>query len=72
MKIPIQIKEKIRKSGQHNKKAIRLNREVRDWLEARLKEEELNDTVLDQLIDSIELGNNLSDSFIEFLEEYEE
>jgi len=64
VKIPKEIKTAIRKAGKHNKIATENNKIVREWLEEHMSDLGWED----YLIDSIELGNNGSQSLIEFLE----
>ncbi|MDB2105034.1 MAG: hypothetical protein E7A11_18005 [Clostridium sp.] len=66
MKVPQYIKDSISKSALHSSIAKEENEKVRNWLDKQGLGE--NDYILDNLIDSIELGYD-PNGFIKFLEE---
>jgi len=65
LEIPSNIIKAIKDAGKYNKKSFEANEQIRNWL-TEIDEGE-NDLIIDQLIDSLELGVDSSGDFIKFL-----
>ena len=65
MKVPSDIKKKIKDCYKFSIKALSLNKQIRQWM---IENELANDLNIDQLIDTLELGQGSPESLILFLE----
>ena len=65
-KVPKRVLELIRKSKRHNEIATKCDNEIREWL---CLNNVLNDTMIDQLIDTTEQGQGSAEELYQFFED---